>query len=314
VEAGRRTAPVQVLTAAYTAAELRAEASRWIQSGLVTDAYEKADGSGLVVAVPSSASAGPPLLPGGSLVPFDIEYDQAPEVPLNSVPASDGNATAVTWNRQHDTSPYWGGAAYETPGSGCTTGFAVNDSEGYPSFLTAGHCGEPGDFVETWAGSDQFGQLWWDWDYQDIALLWVFTTVEGRTYTGPFNSSTQRPINSAKNNYVGNYICTEGAFSGEHCAIKVYYVSPSDVTIKAKRTKSGACAVAHGDSGGPVISQSTGAAFGHGIMTNGANGEVSTCGYGADGKKLKGYHGLVFKGLKFALGYFGATLRTAPWP
>ncbi|WP_117208163.1 S1 family peptidase [Allorhizocola rhizosphaerae] len=313
VDAGRRSVPVQVFQAAYSADELRAEAQRWLDSGHVVDAYEKADGSGLVLGVAESASAGPPQLPGGTRVPFEVEYDQSAEVPLNAEPSAADNAVSATWWRQHDQSPYWGGARYETPGSSCTTGFAVTDNEGYPGFLTAGHCGEPGDIVETYVGDDLIGKMWSDWDYQDIALIWAFSNVEGRAYVGPWHSNWQRPINSAASNYVGNYVCTNGAASGEHCAIKVYYRSPSDVTIKAKRTKSGACAVAHGDSGGPVIAQSTGAAFGHGIITNGANGEVSTCGYGYNGEKLKGYRGLVFKGLKFALGHFGATLRTAPY-
>lgn len=315
VEAGRRSAPVQVLTAQYTRVELEAESQRWLASGLAVDAYPKADGSGLIVGITAPASAGPPQLPGGAVMPFDVEYDQAAPAPLSAAPMPQptGNSTAVTWNRQHDISPYWGGAHYNTATKGCTTGFAVTDNEGFPGFLTAGHCGDPYEAVETYAGNDVIGEFYWDWDYQDIALIWVYSNVEGRVYTGPFDSAWQRPMNSAKTNYVGNYVCTNGAASGEHCAVKVYYVSPSDVTIKAKRTKSGACAAAHGDSGGPVISQTTGAAFGYGIMTNGANGEVG-CGYGFNGEKLKGYHGVIFKGLNFALGYFGATLRTASWP
>jgi hypothetical protein len=178
--------------------------------------------------------------------------------------------------------------------------------------LTAGHCGQPGEELRTPAGT-VIGQTWWEWDYQDIALIWVYSSAQGRVYTGGWNSSSSRPINSAASNYVGNYVCTNGAASGEHCAVKVYYRSPSDVTIKAERTKSGACAVAHGDSGGPVISQSTGAAFGHGIISAGQS-SVSTCGYGAGGQKLDGYHKVHYKGLKFALGHFGATLRTSPWP
>jgi hypothetical protein len=93
-------------------------------------------------------------------------------------------------------------------------------------------------------------------------------------------------MNSAASNYVGNYVCVNGANSGEHCA------------------------VAKGDSGGPVISQSTGGAFGYGTVWK-VQDEVSTCGYGPAGK-LDGYHKVWFKGLKFALDHFDATLGTSP--
>ena len=54
VDTGRSTAPVQVFPAAHTEAELHAEAQRWLDSGRVSDAYPKADGSGVVVEVPQA--------------------------------------------------------------------------------------------------------------------------------------------------------------------------------------------------------------------------------------------------------------------
>ncbi|MDG4826922.1 S1 family peptidase [Asanoa sp. WMMD1127] len=305
VEAGRATAPVRVYQAAYSDEELRAEAARWIASGLVSDAYPKADGSGVTVEVAGAAAV---QLPGGARTTYTMRYGQGPVVPLEGEPA-----TASTFYRQQDTSPYWGGAQFRRPGNWvCTTGFAVTDNEGYPGMLTAGHCGTPGEAITTnWGPQNPIGQVWWDWDYQDIALIWIYSDVQGRVYTGPWNSSYGRSINSAKTNYVGNYVCVSGATSGEHCAVKVYYVSPSDVTVKAERTKNGACAAAHGDSGGPVISQSTGAAFGYGIISAGQS-SVDTCEPGPFGAN-DGYHKVHFKGLKFALNHFGATLRTHPY-
>jgi hypothetical protein len=318
VDTGRATAPVQVYPAAYTEAELRAEAQRWIDTGRVSDAYPAADGSGVTVEVPEDAAATVPTLPGGARAAFTVEYGQEPMEPLPATterpapPAAD-QATAATWNRQYDVSPFWGGAAYYTGTSTCTGGFPVTDRDGYPGLLTAAHCGNPGQTITTANPATTIGQIWWTWGYHDISLIWVYSNVEGRVYTGPVNSGYGRPVNSAASNYVGNYVCVSGAASGEHCAVKVYYASPSDVTVRAERTKNGACAVAHGDSGGPVISQSTGAAFGHGIISAGSS-SVSTCGYGYFGQKLDGYHRVMFKGLKFTLGYFGATLRTAAWP
>lgn len=56
-------------------------------------------------------------------------------------------------------------------------------------------------------------------------------------------------------NHSGNYVCTNGAASGEHCAVKVYNVDGSTHIIDAKRTKDKARAIAKGDSGGPVLSE-----------------------------------------------------------
>lgn len=314
VDAGRTVAPVRVHPAAYTDAELRAEAQRWLGSGLVSDAYPKADGSGVMVEVAAPESAGPPQLPGGAQTSYTVRYGQSAVVPVTGASQAaaedDAVASPYPYSRQYDTSPFWGGSKFYSPSGGCTTGFAVTDNEGYAGLLTAGHCGEPGDVVTTSWAPDVIGQIWWDWDYQDISLVWVYSNVEGRVYTGPWSSTYGRPINSAATNYVGNYVCVNGASSGEHCAVKVYYVSPADVTVRAERTKAGACAAAHGDSGGPVISQSTGAAFGYGIISAGQNA-VSTC--WAGGVQLVGYHRVHYKGLKFALGYFGATLRTASY-
>lgn len=294
VEAGRATVPVQVIPAAHTEAELTDEAQRWIDSGRVTDAYPKADGSGVVIEVAQAESAGAPQLPDGARTAVTVEYGQSAAVPLSG--------------RQYDTSPYWGGAKYYTDHGGCTFGFAVTDHEGYPGMLSAGHCGQPGEEITTTDGSKKIGRIWSEWDHHDISLIWIYQSVAGRVYTGPADSSSSRSVMQASTNYTGNYVCTNGAASGEHCSVKIYSVSPSHVVIKAKRTKGGGCAVAHGDSGGPVVSENVGAAFGYGIISQGQN-SVSTC-RGVNGAYVQGYNKVIYKGLQFTLNHFGAKLRT----
>ncbi|MFG1660884.1 S1 family peptidase [Micromonospora chersina] len=313
VEKGRNEATVRVFQARYSDAELRAEAQRWIGSGLATDAYAKSDGSGVVVEVASGPAAAAPQLPGGAKTEFTVEYSHSAFRPLV------GNAGAVpaveqlssTYWRWNDIAPWWGGSMYSRDTlPGCSAAFTVVDKEGYPGMLTAGHCGttggkiyKPGDYSHT-----PIGQVWWEWDYQDIALIWMYQSGAPRVYTGPWNSDYGRAVGGAASNYTGNYVCTSGAMSGEHCSIKVYYVSPSDVTVRANRTKSGACAAAHGDSGGPVITENPGAAFGKGIISSGSDA-VYTC--WAGNTQLSGYNRIMYKSLKFALNYFQATLRTS---
>ncbi|MET7549702.1 S1 family peptidase [Streptomyces sp. NPDC005500] len=311
VEEGRKLAPVKVLSAPYTDAELRAEAQRWLDSGRATDAYPKEDGSGVVVGVSTAASGGPPVLPGGSRATFTVKYGQEKFVPAVGEPAGTEKITTPAasppWWRWNDTSPYWGGAMYEVVGGPtCTTGFSVIDSEGDPGMLTAAHCGQVNQQVHTLADSSyNYGQFYGTWAYQDVALIWVYKNVSGHVYVGPYYSDWSRAIAGASSNYTGNYVCPSGAKSGEHCAVKVYYVSPSDVTVRASRVKSGECAISKGDSGGPVISQNSGPAWGMGIISAGSG--TVTCSENG----VKGYHDMVYKGLKFTLGAFGATLKTS---
>lgn len=308
VEAGRLQAPVQVLPATHTALELEAEAQRWLDSGLVTDAYGKPDGSGVAIEVAGPPAAAPPALPGGARTAFTVTYGGERPVPLTGDPAGSGAGVASPFphSRQFDISPYWGGARFISPVTMCSTGFSVTDAEGYPSMLTVGHCGEPGHEVTTGWPQDVMGQIWWDWDHHDIALMWIYANVGPHVYTGPWNSNTGRKVVGAASNYPGNFVCTNGATTGEHCAVKMYYVSPSDVQIKAKRSKNGACSASHGDSGGAVITQHVGIAWGKALISKGW--ESVPCQVG--NTQITGYHKVELKGLKFALDHFDATLRT----
>lgn len=315
VDAARLQAPVQVFPAAHTEAELEVEAQRWLDSGFVTDAYGKADGSGVAIEVAGSSAAGPPSLSDGARTAFSVTYDAQPFAPLADEATDEatdagtdaGVASPFPVSRQFDISPYWGGARLKSPTGSCTTGFSVTDSEGYASMLTVGHCGEPGHEITTGWHADKIGQLWWDWDYQDIALVWVYSDSQGWVYSGPWNSTYGLRIKGVQHNYEGNYVCTSGATSGEHCSVKVYDVSPSDVTVRARNGNSG-CAAAHGDSGGPVVTRSgVDGAYGKGLISAGSSGV--TCWAGST--PIGGYNKVMYKSLTFALGYFGATLRTA---
>jgi hypothetical protein len=257
------------------------------------------------VEVAGSGSA--PKLPGGERTRFVVEYGQSAPEPLVADEAPSN--TLVDYNRQFDRAPFWGGAKYYGAG-GCTTGFPITDWWGDPGMLTAGHCGEPGDVLTTTSSSTVIGQILDDNDSVDIAHIWVYSQVEPYSYVGGITSSQGRRLVGAATNHSGNYLCTNGAASGEHCAVKVYDVNGGTHTISAKRTKKNACAVAKGDSGGPVLSQHSGIAYGYGIISSGSE-SVSTCGVGYNGLPLVGFHKVKFKSLIWTLSYFGATLRTS---
>jgi hypothetical protein len=307
VTLGRLQAPVSVFSAPYSEAELEVEAQRWIDSGLATDAYPKSDGTGVTVEAAGEARAGGPELPGGSRTAFTAEYGHGRWASLAAEPAVTSEQPAVAYWRWNDTAPRWGGSRFYADGhANCTAGFPVIDFEGYPGMLIAGHCGTVGKKVQSPFGGAKFGEVWWDWDYHDVAAVWVYDSVQGNVYVGPWNSSYSRPVAAAASNYTGNYVCVSGSTTGSNCAIRVYYRSPSDVTIRAERSKNGACAAAPGDSGGPVIEDYQSLAYGKGILSAGS--DSVTCWVG--GTAIGGYHRILYKGLKFTLNATGSTLKT----
>ena len=61
-------------------------------------------------------------------------------------------------SRMEDYNSHWGGARMDGPDSWCTSGFSVKNSAGNPRMVTAGHCFEVGDQVDSPFG-DSFGEV-----------------------------------------------------------------------------------------------------------------------------------------------------------
>ncbi len=161
--------------------------------------------------------------------------------------------------RADDADPYWGGARSfnMTEVKLCTTGFAVRTSTG-TALLTAGHCGSIGNTFMTGAGQ-QVGQATLKDTIGDTLL--ISASAGGRVYDGDAWSSSSRPVAGTAVNYVGDYMCTLGAFSGTRCDVVVqgideYRSGPDGLRgplVRAEQLQH-TSAGGDGDSGGPVIS------------------------------------------------------------
>ena len=102
-----------------------------------------------------------------------------------------------------------------------------------------------------------------DNDLRDTQML---QPPPGKTHAGRIYVGTSAPginksvrISGGDVDYVGNFICTGGSYTGEHCNIKVLGVNTvvlgrSPMTYAAHAAGFGNCVAAHGDSGGPVYS------------------------------------------------------------
>jgi len=245
----RQDVPIRLLPAPHSERELlrAAEAIKRRPTGPVTSVAARADGRGLTVTVGDARAA--------NAVGRSVVADVA--VPVDVRPGF----TPGTSSRWNDFAPWWGGGAWLNPtqGMACSTGFAVRH-EGRTKMLTAGHCGQRGDLATDPAG-ESIGRVSQDNDGRDAQL------IDARSQGHVYNNAAPgqewgNPVIGALGSYVGNWVCTSGAFSGTRCGIQVvqtgvsayfadvgYWVAPVVVAEKADRTS----ASGEGDSGGSVL-------------------------------------------------------------
>lgn len=253
VEQLRRRVPVEVLAADHPLAELLDQQAAIAAEPGVSSVAPHVDGSGLTVGYAGSEEQARSL-PAirRATVPVTIEPFDRVE-PLGCT------------GRQDDCSPYWGGAKYVMPGGGgCSTGFTLEFTTFLfpptsPSYrmLSAGHCASNGNVVRD-GGGETMGTVTGDSDAADLLTINPANGFAARVYLGPWNAtlSSNKAVKAARNSFVGNWVCTSGAFTGEHCPVQVNAVNVliwgSVTTIKATHYQ-GTVAAGKGDSGGPVL-------------------------------------------------------------
>lgn len=252
----REIAPVRIVAARHSMAELRAEAQRLSDfmkrrpGGPIHTVEVRGDGSGL-----EAQTRDPDTVGVRAKLPRVA-------VPLSVVRKQPQHKTT----RLDDTAPYWGGARIKNfnRGNSCTSGFAVWQS-GREYLLTAAHCFTPIDGVVTptgrWIGNAE--QERWDHD-----VILVRADAAGRIYDGGVGSGEFSKAVSGWN-WVNPYewVCHSGSVTGALCGIQVSssftysycdYDSDGDWTCQYDLLiawqKNGYLVVRDGDSGGPVFS------------------------------------------------------------
>jgi hypothetical protein len=225
-----------------------------------------------------------------------VDYDAAKAAalerryPAGTVTVTPEAHTASWASREHDTSPYHGGALYTTSLGRCTTGPAVQDAAGTRYLLSAGHCfldyGTQNSFVyPATLGISEYG-TWGTFGYAraqrpaagvhgyDVSAIKVNsgTSIKGYVFQTdwPLDTSTNaRPQVGTIRAVVGTGVCMSGGFSGERCAAHVtefdqdYYpdggFGPIIAHVNAWTRDDQTNAVGGpGDSGGAVYSVSSG--------------------------------------------------------
>ena len=280
--------PVRVESAAYSKAELAAATM-----SIATQAQQAQAAQGAAAPSPAAqnrvTAVGPRPDSSGLLVSVagdDAEAARAlPPVRDSAVPVTirtgqDVQHTAV--DRWHDVKPFWAGGPFYNGWWACTAGFTL-----YPSnkMLTAAHCGDLGDTVKTPSGAT-IGTFTSRWDYMDAAV--ISAPAQGKVWTSPFlGLQYHAPVLGQHHNYVGELVCTEGAYSFERCRIqitevgmvvladgKLVQLQVKGIQIDHKQ------AVRSGDSGGPVLDwgyTTTTGVFAKGIISSMVPNPNLTC-------------------------------------
>jgi hypothetical protein len=143
---------------------------------------------------------------------------------------------------------------------------------------SAGHCGNNGNVARIGAPGQPNTTLSLDVNPRDTLMIDrpALRNFDGRIYAGGIYSSASRDVlfNSPAIDYVGNWICTGGARTGEHCNAQVTLVDTTVLGIQPLTyavAGVNTCIAAPGDSGGPTFSFGTSLANvrGRGTVTAG---------------------------------------------
>lgn len=136
----------------------------------------------------------------------------------------------------------------------CSTGFAVTGSTGQDGFVSAGHCGAPGDAVETQNGTPMGAFAASSFPGTDYA--WVATTTQfAGSPTVSRHNGTVAAVHGGAPAPVGAAVCMSGQASGWHCGT----ITATNQTVEYDQglvyglTATTVCTDS-GDSGGAFIS------------------------------------------------------------
>lgn len=280
---------VRITEAAYTRSALLRETDRLADEHMtssdsaVRSIGPKADGSGLTVGVTPAAERG--------LAETAAAVD-------SSVPLEFTATTPEKSDRWYDSSPYWGGALllnytssatnYQNYGAMCTSGFGVTGLNGAATYIMfANHCGA-GNWRTAWVTDtngtiyqNQLGNTITTRDaLRDTQLILTSQGAGAGVYTGESwlgEGQQGRSVKGSAANNVGDYVCTEGSFSGTLCNIRVAQVGMvvnitdygrTENMVRANTSNASRQATSgNGDSGGPVVSITTGGVLARGTIS-----------------------------------------------
>jgi hypothetical protein len=273
VAGARGTAPVEVLPATHSLAELRSASDRMVAylrtqpGGPAHRVSIPVDGSGLVVGVDKAAARSAAL----------------PDV---GVPVTVVAQDRVHQNgRTNDFAPFYGGGAIASDdGVGCTAAFGVRaGSQQY--LLTAGHCGYPG---QAWRNGDRSQWIGYG-SNEDVGndLLLIAAHAGSFAFTGVGSSTAAAHVTGWDWVFTGEELCSSGAVTTWLCGHVVIDAGNSSYCgtdpwgnwecyggLVWSQQEDGAVAGRHGDSGGPVMLPTSSGIVAKGVISGGGGDDL----------------------------------------
>lgn len=251
VATARRTAPVEVVGATYTRAELKQAAAKLtpVVDADPNDAAHavrlRTDGSGIEVAVDPKLGAKQPKLPATGVATRTVVRERM-----------------VERSRYNDAAPYDGGIGIGLTTYGCTAGFGVRNhttNAGY--LLTAEHCGPIGQpWHVAWNTSTNTGTLvgYSVASNDDHDTMLVSTSSPGsHIYVGGQNDEVRAEVTGWTEVFPGQLLCQSGYTSagelgGPVCNLRVEFHYDDIEDLVEATQLDGDESARGGDSGGPV--------------------------------------------------------------
>ena len=263
---------------AYTYAQLEAAADQ--VETMDEDAFGvtiQADGSGLVVERTATASSGSRRTAPN---PYVVAYENSADAPK-----------AMAYRQNDTASGGWSsGARIRIGNLRCSSGFGVTVS-GTAYLVTANHCA-PGNGARVTDGNgDSIGYTARkDLTHEVIGI--EASSVSGLMYHREWNNTNgprERVVGTVSSGK-GSYVCTSGSFTGTNCDLKIIsgsyrYKIEDNIWRRGVRAErqSNNRAVGNGDSGGPVLKNTStaGNIKAAGIISAGQT-RLDSCGGNAD--------------------------------
>ncbi|GAA3741046.1 hypothetical protein GCM10022225_25500 [Plantactinospora mayteni] len=191
--------------------------------------------------------------------------------------------------RYDDTPHFYGGSVITARAGICSTGWVVRRADNTSAMVTAQHCGENAAWF-TWGspagGSGNSNGLYVGQSGTGHALT-DSVLISGvryypATYVGPWNSTSGRDINEAREPAYWSEFCAEGALSGEVCSVRVEEIDAVGPDGAGPgfygRSVDGVTAVAgRGDSGSPAIAYNNGRVVLGGMVQAASGGHPADC-------------------------------------
>ncbi len=279
----------KVLPARYSKAELHTARSKLMRDGQLMDL--RIPGSTTPVRI---TSVGPALDGSGLQIGYDEDRGVGRRDSVDPLTASarhttsdavkaltqrlTGVDTAAIYkplsedlaSRQHDASPWFGGAALRNPSGGiCSSSFSVKNAKGEYMLSTAFHCNGGNGTWSTYIGGDAIGMtdnLQVSASDDALGIYLPSHQAGPYLYDGPATETDgyAKPVTGWGHNNAGEYVFTDGANSGIHANIQIALTDISvkgangitrpvvDLAYASQYVPDGVAAV-NGDSGGPVF-------------------------------------------------------------